>query len=1438
MRFSAFVSATVVAALIGATSPAQAQFNTERFVQNMLGVGIGIAIDQANKNSGKGTNRPDSVAPSVPSDPALAAAQDALNKLGHNAGVADGVNGRRTREAIMAFQLSLGETPTGVLTPSQTQRLHATAGSASPVQAASLSRDEVLELQRGLAAFGYDVGTPDGIIGTRTRSALADFLASRGLPPTLPLRQGYQLVSEAQPALNHAPASQLPISQSVEGVQSAHAGSGFGALNALATGQDSAEIAQSGTPQFDPGLGTGAQAAQFVPPPTNGFEPVGAEYAYKHPDILRMMIAARPSLLDDQEFLTRVFEDEGRKFTSTYRVDEELAAFKSEYLARPVPEVTYIDLSYDVSLVRSEYRRDLGLFPFFESYDPQTEKFINLDAYLDTRYSLSFPVLTLPRIAGLPMTLEEAEAFERERFKRERFFSIRIHRNVAITAIRFDEVRGEFTGDLTLFGVEATERYGDKTHLYTWALAEPTQPGAVETPGVSTLADLASVLPGIELVDGYLDIYRSSGWPHVAASLYLARNPSALSEFVETAAMGRGLLTEDEQFALWRGKVPGDWAEFSRMGGAELMQVSQIIKAEFLPQLQSRTIGPEFGIVDVIEATLSEFDPATGLVGLNYTRSESEVRTGSFSAAMSWSLGGTVIPTGLPVDQALAQKLIDVYQGDPTGQMVYVALFADVTDVAAGPERNGRFSYKADLVAKTSRVALYRDRELTDLIFDYYEDPKEWLLTQQRVSDELTRLVNIEPQNVDVMHRIAMDLSKDPTYLDDQIAHTLKESGLNEFDRIDASERLKTGLLSLEVPQPLWLAGVFSLGEYDAAAGTFAIKSMNTRYQKSALGVASDKINMTFITAPTGVSVPVDLARQFVASSDQYRKVDVRMLVTPVHASVERTRYGEVIPTITYHLERMVVLADNTALSDTNYGPYGGLSTGSAASEPTAETLPDVPLFDQELAALIAYGDGSRSLNDDEFHRMLASRWLAEQSGMTPTIGGRFFPRDTQMPALASVELYRADFENWLAAQGPFSPKKLRINVDFRDDHMAERLPQQCSEMEWGLRYVFQNQELVTSLFGAEGSNMQDLQMRFIGEGTDAKPAIIDNFLLAFPRASFANCNIGATKGIESAWEIQDDSVPQSVFVVVDKMPVPNFLQRSRFTGATIEVSVTETVTRPVPDGLPIVIIYAKLDNAQLVAASVQDNTYAILESSDFTRESLAPKQLGLDLLGIRLGMSEADADSAVRAYMADPLVLKSVVDLSPSLPAISDATIYFGADYRESISLIFEAGTGERTVLGVNRVIHAPDWGLSKSDVTASAIAKYGQPDHSDVQQFATRLGWGESTTNGYCARADDGSNIGDVWTNEAGATGRIAEFIDWNTARDRGTVYIPSPTWDADMQRCGGMLLLHHDEYRLKTFLFDPALYYAAWQRSRQMGQELIDQKVEQGGSGTIAF
>lgn len=70
---------------------------------------------------------------------------------------------------------------------------------APVVQEKPLSRAQSLKIQAGLNALGYDVGKPDGIIGSKTRRGIKAFQKSQGIPADgHPNYELFQLIEKAQ----------------------------------------------------------------------------------------------------------------------------------------------------------------------------------------------------------------------------------------------------------------------------------------------------------------------------------------------------------------------------------------------------------------------------------------------------------------------------------------------------------------------------------------------------------------------------------------------------------------------------------------------------------------------------------------------------------------------------------------------------------------------------------------------------------------------------------------------------------------------------------------------------------------------------------------------------------------------------------------------------------------------------------------------------------------------------------------------------------------------------------------------------------------------------------------------------------------------------------------------------------------------------------------
>ncbi len=102
-------------------------------------------------------------------------AQEALKGKGRDPGPIDGVLGPRTVAALNDYQKAEGLATTGRLDAKTLESL----GIQVPPEP-RLRADRVRELQQALAERGYDPGPVDGVMGTRTRTALRKYVA---VPP-------------------------------------------------------------------------------------------------------------------------------------------------------------------------------------------------------------------------------------------------------------------------------------------------------------------------------------------------------------------------------------------------------------------------------------------------------------------------------------------------------------------------------------------------------------------------------------------------------------------------------------------------------------------------------------------------------------------------------------------------------------------------------------------------------------------------------------------------------------------------------------------------------------------------------------------------------------------------------------------------------------------------------------------------------------------------------------------------------------------------------------------------------------------------------------------------------------------------------------------------------------------------------------------------------
>jgi len=116
--------------------------------------------------------------------------QEMLNAKGYNAGSVDGIFGKNTRAAVIAFQNANGLAADGIVGKLTWAKLYdttaalpsaSTATGTQPMVYRGSRGDAVRRLQELLNKKGFDCGAVDGIFGSKTYAAVMAFQNANGL---------------------------------------------------------------------------------------------------------------------------------------------------------------------------------------------------------------------------------------------------------------------------------------------------------------------------------------------------------------------------------------------------------------------------------------------------------------------------------------------------------------------------------------------------------------------------------------------------------------------------------------------------------------------------------------------------------------------------------------------------------------------------------------------------------------------------------------------------------------------------------------------------------------------------------------------------------------------------------------------------------------------------------------------------------------------------------------------------------------------------------------------------------------------------------------------------------------------------------------------------------------------------------------------------------
>lgn len=125
--------------------------------------------------------------------------QQRLSDLGYPVGKVDGVFGTNTLTAVHLFQSAIGKSERSYMSVSNLNKLYDETAPVYDMYLPLKKGDKgtyVTRLQTRLKELGYDPGKIDGVYGTKTVAAAAEFQVTAGLADPDPKKQGLEMTKE------------------------------------------------------------------------------------------------------------------------------------------------------------------------------------------------------------------------------------------------------------------------------------------------------------------------------------------------------------------------------------------------------------------------------------------------------------------------------------------------------------------------------------------------------------------------------------------------------------------------------------------------------------------------------------------------------------------------------------------------------------------------------------------------------------------------------------------------------------------------------------------------------------------------------------------------------------------------------------------------------------------------------------------------------------------------------------------------------------------------------------------------------------------------------------------------------------------------------------------------------------------------------------------
>lgn len=506
-----------------------------------------------------------------------------------------------------------------------------------------------------------------------------------------------------------------------------------------------------------------------------------------------------------------------------------------------------------------------------------------------------------------------------------------------------------------------------------------------------------------------------------------------------------------------------------------------------------------------------------------------------------------------------------------------------------------------------------------------------------------------------------------------------------------------------------------------------------------------------------------------------------------------------------------------------------GQGVGAPSAEAAAPAQGSAFALNSTVLDLLAAKAVGTRLSPQALSYLIERRWLSENKGIAP--GGRYFTLGKQQPTPEEAAALAPDFLAWARDHAPSLPVRVTITGRVAVPNGQQTMPwravpclavaNSAGSFSPGSEVSSLSRQKAMAVQGAPTWSRQDEEKLAVLDAVSGAAA----FYVGGPPTG--PCGLASPR-----IPFQD---PASFTIrIPHALPTPNVAalagkQQLDLTAALDIISVALSDRQPsLADLLPADLRkilppqtqgspageFVSFDTAFVEARWSDpqggqvarlgpdhgDDLDGLIKRFQETRAKLVAAAAtpsgpyGPDLVGVRLGMSFADAERAIRDHMKVGRVLTGrrafdAAEKSGALIPLDSGKLFISADEDELIAILDEPPAAKERVLAVWRRVSLPAGKVAPAEIFAEIEKKYGPPGNKRPQGAGAISSWYQLTGSA-CAGvylSGHGNAFGETWFEDGRPMAPPANSVQAKTAMLPDPLFHPTDERSQLWSRCG---------------------------------------------------